>query len=464
MLRLFKHYIPKSLILLGLLELLLFMGALKLGTYWRVGSDGIVGLSEKLPYLPETSLIFSLLMLTAMTASGLYQRHLRDGLNGMFLRITVAFVFGFLGMVVVFYIFPDIFLGRGAMAMTFAISAVGVLSLRLVYVKLIDQAFLKRRLLVIGAGERALPIEQRLKRRTDREHFTIVGFYSLPLEEVAITRERVFNNNENLMDLVRVHDVDEIIVAITERRKGFPVDDILDCKLGGIEVVDVLSFFERQTGRVVLDILNPSWLIFSDGFIGGNMRAFGKRAFDIAASLLLLTLTLPVMIVTALMIWLGDRGPIFYRQVRVGQDWNLIKLTKFRSMKIDAEKNGAQFAVTNDNRVTRVGRFIRKTRIDELPQLVNVLKGDMSFVGPRPERPEFVEKFSDNIPYYSERHRVKPGITGWAQICYPYGSTEKDTVEKLQYDLYYVKNYSLFLDLMVLFQTAEVVLWGKGAR
>jgi exopolysaccharide biosynthesis polyprenyl glycosylphosphotransferase len=205
-------------------------------------------------------------------------------------------------------------------------------------------------------------------------------------------------------------------------------------------------------------------LIFSDGFAQGLSRDFVKRTFDIIASSVLLLLTFPIMLIAMALIYLDDRGPIFYRQIRVGKNWRLVQVMKFRSMRTDAEKNGVQFAKANDDRVTKFGKFMRKTRIDELPQLFNVLKGEMSFVGPRPERPQFVEEFSESIPFYAERHRVKPGITGWAQICYPYGASEKDTMEKLQYDLYYVKNYSIFLDLTVLFQTAEVILWGKGAR
>ena len=336
--------------------------------------------------------------------------------------------------------------------------------MRIIYVKVVNRTFLKRRILVVGAGVQASQIENRLRRKTDRENFIIVGYVALPKEQVAIRKENVINSDSSLKDLALHHGVDELVIAITERRKGFPTDQVLDCKLSGIEVVDVLTFFERQTGRLILEILNPSWLIFSDGFMHGAVRELSKRIFDIISSSALLILASPLMVFAAIAIFFEDRGPIFYRQVRVGQNWDLINILKFRSMRVDAEKHGAQFASKDDNRVTKIGRFIRKTRIDELPQLINVLKGDMSFVGPRPERPEFVEKFSDTIPYYAERHRIKPGITGWAQICYPYGASERDTMEKLQYDLYYVKNYSLFLDIMVLFQTAEVVLWGKGAR
>ena len=239
--------------------------------------------------------------------------------------------------------------------------------------------------------------------------------------------------------------------------------EILDCKMSGVDVVDLLSFFEREMGKIKLDVLDPSWMFLSDGFRGGSVRAYLKRLFDILLALALLPLLLPLMLLVAIAVFVegGFRGPILYRQVRVGENGRPFRMVKFRSMKTDAEKDGAQWASRNDARVTRVGGVIRKVRLDELPQIFNVLRGSMSFVGPRPERPEFVEQLAENIPYYNERHRVKPGLTGWAQICYQYGSSEEDAFEKLQYDLYYVKNYSLLLDLMILVQTLEVVLMGK---
>jgi len=277
----------------------------------------------------------------------------------------------------------------------------------------------------------------------------------------------VIRRDTTLLEVAAPLKVDEIVVAVEDRRKNFPVQEILDCRMGGIEVIDILTFIERQLGRVELGLLHPSWLIFSDGFRYGVMRVITKRLFDVSASLLVLVITWPFMVLAALAILVesGGRGPILYRQVRVGENWRLFQLTKFRSMRVDAEADGvARWAKKNDDRITKVGTFIRKTRIDELPQLFNVLKGDMSFVGPRPERPNFVEQLSAQIPFYAERHRVKPGITGWAQISYAYGASEEDAMQKLQYDLYYVKNYSLFLDLLILLQTAEVVLWGRGAR
>jgi sugar transferase (PEP-CTERM system associated) len=258
-----------------------------------------------------------------------------------------------------------------------------------------------------------------------------------------------------------------VVVAVDDRRNGLPIQELLDCKLRGTAVTDALSFFERETGRVNVDHLYPSWMIFSDGFIRNRIQALTQRGFDLIASTALLLITWPVMLVTAALIWIEDRGrhPILYRQTRVGYEGRAFEVLKFRSMRPDAEKDGrAVWAKEDDDRVTRVGAFIRKYRIDELPQIFNVLRGDMSFVGPRPERPTFVAELSQKIPYYRERHSVKPGITGWAQLCYRYGSTDEDALQKLQYDLYYVKNRSFLFDLMILLQTAEVVLWRQGAR
>ena len=460
MIRLFKHYIPKSLIVLSASEALIFIASVHLGGTIRFSDSS----SELIGNLTFSSLLFGIVMFSCMTSMGLYQRYLRDGRRGMFLRIAIAFSMGFVAMTLLFYLFPEIILGRGIFGLTWAIALFGVLIARLVYVKIVNRDDLKRRVIVAGVGKKAALIEQLLKRRADRRGFKIVGYVPINDEKVHLDQSLLIQHNMTFFQLCEMHDADEIVVAITDRRKGMPVEELLDCKMSGIEVVDLQTFFERQTGRILLDLLHPSWLIFSDGFAQGMVRDVTKRAFDLLASSLLLLITFPVMFAAMIAIYLEDKGPVFYKQVRVGKNWRLVQVIKFRSMRVDAEKAGAQFAQKNDNRVTRVGKFISKTRIDELPQLFNVFKGEMSFVGPRPERPEFVENFSESIPFYAERHRIKPGITGWAQIMYPYGSDEKDTIEKLQYDLYYVKNYSLFLDLTVLFQTAEVILWGKGAR
>jgi len=408
--------------------------------------------------------LFTLVMISAMTACGLYQRNLREGMEGMLLRVAISALLATLAASLLFYLFPDaVFFGRGIFGIAMTISVISVILLRWGFVHVVNQENLKRNVLVLGTGTKAAMLEQ-FKRKSDRQGFNILGYVQISSEVVQVPAEKVLHLDVTLVDFTQAHEVHEIVVAVEDRRRAFPTADLLDCKLSGIDVIDLLTFFERQIGRIKLDILHPSWFIFSDGFSHTLARRFTKRVFDIVVSSIILVCAAPLMLLAMVLIVIDDPGPIFYGQVRVGDKWKLFRILKFRSMRTDAEKHGAQFATKNDPRVTRIGRFLRKTRIDELPQLLTVLKGDMSFVGPRPERPEFVERFSAQIPYYADRHRVKPGLTGWAQICYPYGASDKDALEKLEYDLYYVKNYSLFLDLLILLQTAEVILWGKGAR
>jgi sugar transferase (PEP-CTERM system associated) len=278
----------------------------------------------------------------------------------------------------------------------------------------------------------------------------------------AIPREDIPNLSAHIVD----HNASEVVLALEERRNALPLKDLLRVRTTGVQVSEISSFLERETGRIDLNSVNPSWLIFSDGFASGRMlSSVFKRAFDIVASLILLTITLPVILLTALAIKAESRGPAFYRQRRVGlynQDFDILKL---RSMRQDAEVAGeAVWAAEQDPRITRIGRLIRKVRIDELPQTWTVLRGEMSFVGPRPERPQFVDQLEEQLPYYAERHMVKPGITGWAQINYPYGASIEDARHKLEYDLYYAKNYSPFLDMLILLQTLRVVIWPGGAR
>jgi sugar transferase (PEP-CTERM system associated) len=262
-------------------------------------------------------------------------------------------------------------------------------------------------------------------------------------------------------------DVDEIVVGPDDRRGTLPVDALLECKQRGVAVTELAEFFEREAGKIKMDLTNPSWLVFSDGFNISPVRRTVKRIFDVAMASLVLLLTWPLMLLTALAIRLesGRGAPILYRQERIGENGKSFPVIKFRSMRTDAELDGvARWATKNDCRVTLVGRFIRKTRLDELPQLWNVLRGDMSIIGPRPERPQFVDDFNTKISYYSLRHCVKPGLTGWAQLRYPYGSSFEDAEEKLKFDLFYVKNHNFIFDLAILIQTVEVVLFGRGAR
>ncbi len=462
MVRIFRHYIPTAFVLLGVIEALILMLSVYLGVSLHSwGGDAAIIHDGS---LFGQSLLFSSLMLSAMTFMGLYQRHMREGAGGVLLRVTAGLILGLVLLSIIYYVFPGVALGRGESVLSSLVALVCIIAIRFLFVRYLDDDTGNRRILVLGVGTRAMAINNLLRRKTDQRGFTIVGYVKFPGERVMV-EQTIIQHDVTLLELSTKYQIDEIVVAIEDRRKSFPMHEIVDCRMSGVDVVELLSFFERQTGKVMIDILNPSWLVFSDGFKYGVLRVYSKRLFDIIASLLLLLFSLPVIVVTIIAIFLEDKGPILYRQVRVGENWKLFQVLKFRSMRVDAEGDGqAQWAMKNDSRITRVGSIIRKLRIDELPQIVNVLRGDMSFVGPRPERPVFVEQLSESIDYYSERHRVKPGITGWAQICYPYGDSEKDSYEKLQFDLYYVKNYSLFLDLIILFQTAGAVLWGKGGR
>jgi len=412
------------------------------------------------------ALLFTFLILLAMVAMGLYSARLRATFAGILMRAATSVCIATAAIALIYYFVPNLHLGRGIMAFSAACAVVAIGVVRFVFSRVVDESLFKRRVLVYGSGRQAMSISQ-LRRRTDQRGFTIVGYVRPEGDREMVPVERLLLPEQSLLELARDQSVDEIVVAMDDRRRAFPVQQLLECRLGGVDVIDLVTFLERETGKVRLDVLNPSWMIFSDGFRRDPVRLVSERAFDLFASIALLAITWPVMLLTALAIKLEDglRAPIFYRQTRVGLESQPFNVLKFRSMRIDAEKDGqARWAQKQDNRVTRIGAFIRKVRIDELPQIINVLRGDMSFVGPRPERPEFVAELNEKIPYYRERHCVKPGITGWAQLCYPYGSSEHDAAEKLQYDLYYVKNHSLLFDLMILLQTAEVVLWGKGGR
>lgn len=326
-------------------------------------------------------------------------------------------------------------------------------------------SLLTRRIMVFGTGPQALAVKRALNKSDPAAE--IVGFFPGPNEEVAsIPANLILSRERSLTDTALTHKADEIVVALSERRGGaMPLRELLDCKLQGIRVLDLASHFEQTLGQIRLESLYAGWLIFGDGFRQGALRTVVKRIFDIVCASILILLALPMMAVAALAIVIENGFPILYRQERVGLNGRLFNVIKFRSMRRDAEKDGKPvWATKQDDRVTRVGKIIRKLRIDELPQLFSVLKGDMSLVGPRPERPFFVDQLTKEIPFYAVRHSVKPGVTGWAQVRYHYGSTVEDSAEKLQYDLYYVKNHSLFLDILVLFETVGVVLTGKGAQ
>ena len=451
--------------LLALIEGSLFVYAPYLAAALRFGPSATERATPSGHLLP-TALLFASFAVMALFAMGLYTIRQRSGTVGTVLRVVAGLLVAAALSALAYFIVPNLTIGRGMLALTTVIGVASALITRLLFEHIVDQDLFKRRVLVYGAGRRAASLRD-LRRRSDQRGFRLMGFIATEGDELSARPERLLDRPDDLYAWVVKNPIDEIVVAMDDRRRGFPMHEFLECRLAGIEILELPTFLERETGKVRLDVLNPSWIIFGEGFRASLLQRVVERTIDVVVSLALLTLAAPAILLTALAIKFeeGLDAPILYRQRRVGQHGVVFDVLKFRSMRVNAEQPGqAIWAARDDPRVTRVGSFMRKSRIDELPQLVNVLRGDMSFVGPRPERPEFVQKLEHTIPYYRERHSVKPGITGWAQLCYPYGSSEKDALEKLQYDLYYVKNRSLLFDLAILVQTVEVVLWGKGAR
>jgi sugar transferase (PEP-CTERM system associated) len=402
-------------------------------------------------------------VMVGMLAMGLYRVRQRPTTEEAIARILLAVVLGSLANILFFYIFPDFFMvGRGVMALAMVTAFVLLAVVRVMMLRLIDDNPVKRRVLVVGAGDYASKISM-LRRRSDRRRFEAVAY-------VAIdgTRQRAAELGIEPViepaDAVN-HKFDEIVVALDDRRGVLPMDFLLQFKQRGVPVTDLVDFLERETEHLDLDILRPSWLLYEKSSETSLVYRLLKRAFDVFFGTVLLILTLPLTILAVLAIVIEDgiRAPIFYRQTRVGRHGSIVQLYKFRSMRVDAERNtGPRWSTAGDDRVTRTGRILRRFRIDELPQMLNIIKGDMSVVGPRPERPVFVEELSREVPLYYYRHGVRPGLTGWAQLNFPYGASVADAREKLQYDLYYIKNASLILDLLILLQTAEVVVWGRG--
>jgi len=411
-------------------------------------------------------LVFALLVVGLNFGFGLYQRSRQVSLGTYIIRQFLTFAIGSLLAYVIADSLPGGKVFQAALGAALLLSMGGLLLLRHLIVMPLVGNLLHYRVLVLGTGPEAKLVEASLA-STHPAGMRIVGFYPLEnLSRTLVSSRRIIANTGPLEATVKGLGVDEIIVAVREQRGGvLPLRALLDCRLSGVRVTDLARFFERVHGKVPIELLKVSWLIYGDGYRQGWLRTVVKRAFDIAVALLLLLISLPIMLVTAMLIALESRGPVIYRQVRVGRRGACFTLLKFRSMSQHAEREGKPaWASVNDDRITRIGRLIRRSRIDELPQLINVLKGEMSFFGPRPERPEFVDMLTQQIPFYAVRHSVKPGITGWAQVRYSYGATVEQAMRKLEYDLYYVKNHTLVLDLLILAATVRVVLMGEGAR
>jgi sugar transferase (PEP-CTERM system associated) len=462
MIRFFKHYIPHAVLLLGLLDFGLLVASAELGWLLRAQQIGMV--VEPIASRIWPLLSFAAALQTAMISVGAYGPESLQSIRFATARLLVAISLGVIFLSVMHFTMPNLTLWRSNSLYAMALAFLLLISLRILLGSILGGEAFKRRLVVLGAGKRADRIRQLEQKRGSG--FLVVGYIQMnDGEQVipeAINRSAIFN----LSDFVVRMAASEVILALEERRNSIPMSDLLRIKTTGVHVNDLSTFLERETGRVDLDTVNPSWLIFSDGFSSGQrLSAFAKRLFDVLASALLLILTGPIIAIGALLVILDSKGPAFYKQLRVGLFGEEFYIVKLRTMRTDAEIAGkAVWAEKDDPRITRLGRWLRKLRVDELPQSWNVLKGDMSFVGPRPERRQFVEDLEQQLRFYGERHMVKPGITGWAQINYPYGASIEDARNKLEYDLYYAKNYSPFLDLLIMIQTLRVILWPDGAR
>ena len=457
-------YVKLPIVLLALIEASLLIFATYFAASLHFDAEASNSATPSGRLLP-TALLFAWFGAVSLFSVGLYSTRQRATTAGILVRVVAAVTTAVALSALVYYFVPAVAVDRGVLGLMAGIAVCVLGVVRLLFERVVDESIFKRRVLVYGAGTRAASLLE-LRRRSDQRGFQVIAFVAAEGDHVTAAADRLTERPPDLFRWAIENQVDEVVVAMDDRRRGFPMHEFLECRLAGIDVLELPSFLERETGKVRLDVLSPSWIIFGGGFRASPLQRALERGFDILASLGLLMAGLPFMLLAVLAIRVEDgwRAPVLYRQRRVGRYGVPFDVLKFRSMTVDAEQGEAIWAVRNDPRVTKVGNVMRKTRIDELPQLLNVLRGEMSFVGPRPERPEFVERLAQKIPYYRERHTVKPGITGWAQLCYPYGSTEKDALEKLQYDLYYVKNRSLIFDLAILVQTVEVVLWGKGAR
>ena len=466
MFRLLRQRALKWQLLLVIVEFALLAGCVYAAVLLRYWGDHDTQLAFG-RVLRWRALLVAGVLVFAMAALGLYQVHLRAGLLGRLSRQGVAFLLGWVALTVLYYVIPATYLGRGVLGIALVLGYLMVALWRMSFLGFVDADLFKRRVVMLGAGERAAEVVRKMRRKTDQRGFKILGYVPIGDDPVAVPATSLLHPAKCLYQWTQRMGVDEIVVGPDDRRGTLPVDALLECKQHGMAVTELAEFFEREAGKIKMDLTNPSWLVFSEGFNISPVRRTVKRAFDVSMATLVLLLGWPFMLLTALAIRLesGRKAPILYRQERVGENGKSFPVIKFRSMRTDAECDGvARWATKNDDRVTRVGRFIRKTRLDELPQLWNVLRGDMSIIGPRPERPQFVDDFNTRIRYYSLRHCVKPGLTGWAQLRYPYGSSFEDAEEKLKFDLFYVKNHNFVFDLPILVQTVLVVMFGSGAR
>lgn len=452
-------------LLLLLAESALVYAAIVGAVYLRVGfSDAAYELVEKHGYWKAGVAAF--FCLAAFYLFDLYDFVVMHDRRELVLRLIQALGLAWIALAITFYAFPALMLGRSISIIALPLALGLMVGWRVSIHWFLGHPNIGERILIVGSGKLAVEVAREVLSRPDAG-YRIVGFVGTDSELLgkSLINPRVIGLTEQLGTIVKKEGIDRIVVAMGERRGLLPTDRLLALSLAGdVSIEEGASFYERITGRVSLNMIRPSWLIFGGRGRQAKLVALSRSSVHWLVALVGLTLSLPIVFVTALLIKLDSRGPIFYKQERVGKNGHTFVLAKFRSMKVDAEKSGPVWASKGDDRTTRVGKVIRKLRIDEIPQFWNILKGEMSFVGPRPERPHFVAQLAQEIPYYEQRHLIAPGLTGWAQIKYPYGASIEDARQKLQYDLFYIKNYSLVLDALIMFETIKIILFGRGAQ
>jgi sugar transferase (PEP-CTERM system associated) len=468
MIRLFSQYVSSKSVVLMILEGCLLTLALICGTWIRFRDDNAAfqGYVSVPTFVLQVAVFVGILQICFFYCD-LYDLSAirRRWEQTISLVQSVGAACLLLGLL--YYIFPALLIGRGILFISLILVAAFVLLNRTVIDRFWTVAAPQERILILGTGQLADLVANELTRRNDL-NAKLVGFAEVPGRSAGQADNGnwpVIGAGTQVREIVEKHAISRIVVALEDRRNALPVHDLVRLRLNGIRVEDANSIVSALTGRVWLEMVQPSWFVFSDGFRRSTLTSIIKRILDLTCGLVGLVVSLPVMLLVSIAIRLDSKGPVIYRQMRVGLQGKPFELLKFRSMRVDAEaQNGAQWAAEHDPRVTRVGRFLRRYRLDELPQFLNVIRGEMSFVGPRPERPVFVEQLRQKISYYDERHSVRPGLTGWAQVQYHYGASFEDTARKLEYDLFYLKNMSVLFDCAIILKTIRIVLTGFGGR
>ncbi len=453
----FSYQFKKGLMFLAE-GVLIFLSVLA-GVYYRTGT-----LDHEL--VISKAFLTTVVCLISLYYADLYNPKIIKDIRELLIRLMQALGVASIVLAVIFYVYPLLMIGRGASLVSACLIIVLIVSWRLFYRSVLMLQGMEERILIVGTNPFAIALAEEITAQSTLG-YRVVGYIGRdPGRMVGNPASRpVLADLPGIAQVVQDHQISQIIVSLSERRGRLPMEHLVECKMAGVVVNEGVSFYEKITGKILIDKLRPSWLIFSSGFDKSRLVTGTKRILEVVISSVVLVLLLPVILFIAILIRLDSPGPALFKQRRVGEQGKQFVLYKFRSMTADAEsETGPVWAGDDDARVTRMGRFLRKTRLDELPQLFNVIKGDMSFVGPRPERPYFVAQLSKEIPYYGIRHTVKPGITGWAQVRYSYGASVEDAKEKLQYDLFYIKHMSLFLDLEVILDTIKVVFLNRGAR